>query len=122
MGCQELCFQNTGPKDCQCVVAAMRAVFLLGRNLAICLPHLGGEAAAEQSQGAPPRGGGAFPTMSCHARRDSQDRWSEVERNVGPGGLCFCEEGGLSWSESTGGLSQSFRNLKVNWHLRPLLT
>lgn len=36
----------------------MRAAFLLGRNLTVCLSHLGGEVEAEQAQRALPSGEG----------------------------------------------------------------
>lgn len=80
--------------------------FLLGRNLAVCLPHLGGEVEAEQGQRALPwgGGGGAFGLTSFNPKGVSQGRWLEVEMSMGPGSLCLCEEGWLSWSGRAGRL------------------
>lgn len=43
--------------------------------------------------------------MSFHSKGVSQGRWPEVERSVGPGCPCLCEEEWLNWSVSAAGLS-----------------
>lgn len=98
----------------------MKAALLLGRNLAVCLPHFGREVEAEQGQRALPwrGGGGAFLVTSFHPKGMSQDRWPEAEMSVEPGVLCPWLEGWLSWSEVLVAYLQSFfRALKVNRQL-----
>lgn len=89
------------------VCCVLRAGNLPSRNLAACLPHVGGEVEAERGQRALPWGGegGACLVTSSHPKGVSRGAWPAVEMSVGPRGLRLCEEGRRSWPGSAGRLS-----------------